>query len=63
MRSFFLTFSKSQTVSDDFKLSWSHYIKLMRIENEQERKFYEIEAIENNWSLRELQRQYDSAFL
>ena len=33
----------------------------MRIDNENERKFYEIEAVENNWSLRELQRQFDSA--
>jgi predicted nuclease of restriction endonuclease-like (RecB) superfamily len=44
-----------------FKLSWSHYLKLMRIEDEHERKFYEIECTKNNWSLRELQRQYDSA--
>lgn len=33
----------------------------MRIENEDERKFYEIEATKNNWSVRELQRQFDSA--
>ena len=33
----------------------------MRIDDENERRFYEIEAIKNNWSLRELQRQYDSA--
>jgi predicted nuclease of restriction endonuclease-like (RecB) superfamily len=33
----------------------------MRIENEQERKFYEIESINEGWSLRELKRQYDSA--
>jgi len=45
----------------DFHLSWSHYLKLMRIENEDERKFYEIEAAQNNWSLRELHRQFDSA--
>lgn len=44
-----------------FSLSWSHYLKLMRIDNPEERKFYEIEAIENNWSLRELQRQFDSS--
>jgi predicted nuclease of restriction endonuclease-like (RecB) superfamily len=50
-----------QTTSDKFKLSWSHYLKLMRIQDEKERKFYEIEAYKNNWSLRELQRQYDSA--
>jgi hypothetical protein len=29
-----------QTLSDQFKLSWSHYIKLTRIDDERERKFY-----------------------
>ena len=33
----------------------------MRMENLDERNFYEIEASENNWSLRELRRQIDSA--
>ena len=33
----------------------------MRIENPEERRFYELEATENNWSLRELQRQFDSS--
>jgi predicted nuclease of restriction endonuclease-like (RecB) superfamily len=61
MRSFFLMYSKGQTLSDEFDLSWSHYLKLMRIDDEKERRFYEIESIKNNWSLRELQRQYDSA--
>lgn len=61
MRSFYLTYSKSQTASDEFNLSWSHYLKLMRIDDENERRFYEIETLKNNWSLRELQRQYDSA--
>ena len=42
-------------------LSWSHYLKLMRIENPEERCFYEIEASNNHWSLRELERQYDSS--
>ena len=50
-----------QTVYDEFKLSWSHYLKLMRIDNENEREFYEIESLKNNWSIRELERQYDSA--
>lgn len=61
MRSFYTTYSKRQTLSDEFKLSWSHYLKLMRINDEQERNFYEIESSKNNWSLRELQRQYDTA--
>jgi predicted nuclease of restriction endonuclease-like (RecB) superfamily len=45
----------------EFTLSWSHYLKLMRIENKEERKFYEIETEKNNWSLRELERQFDSS--
>lgn len=47
--------------SNLFKLSWSHYLKLMRIAGKDERDFYEIECVNNNWSLRELQRQFDSA--
>ena len=48
-------------MSDLFKLSWSHYLVLMRIDNNLERMFYENEAVKNNWSIRELERQYDSA--
>lgn len=61
MRKFYLAYSIPQTVSAEFRLSWSHYLILMRMENLDERNFYEIEAIENNWSLRELRRQIDSA--
>ena len=60
MRRFYLAFQKSETVSRKFELSWSHYILLTRIENIDERNFYEIESIENSWSLRELKRQFDS---
>lgn len=44
-----------------FPLSWSHYQRLIRISDPYERHFYEIEAAKNNWSLRELERQCDSA--
>ncbi len=47
--------------SRKFILSWSHYLKLMRIENLNERSFYEIECASNNWSLKELERQFNSA--
>ena len=47
--------------SEHFKLSWTHYIQLMKIENIDERDFYEIESASNNWSVRELQRQFDSS--
>jgi predicted nuclease of restriction endonuclease-like (RecB) superfamily len=33
----------------------------MQIEDEYERRFYEIESEKYNWSERELKRQYDSA--
>ena len=44
-----------------FKLTWTHYVFLMRIDDEKERRFYEIESEKYNWSVRELKRQYDSA--
>ncbi len=89
MRKFYLTYSKTQTMSANsdseipqtqsvkfkieksasamrksespFKLSWSHYLQLIKIANNEERNFYEIEAVHNNWSVRELERQYDSS--
>ena len=44
-----------------FTLSWSHYIILMREENPDARKFYEIEAVKQNWSKRQLARQVGSS--
>ena len=44
-----------------FYLSWSHYLKLMRIKNVEERHFYEIESVKNSWSVSELKRQFNSA--
>lgn len=38
----------SETVSRNFNVSWSHYLKLMRIDDVNERKFYEIESFKNN---------------
>lgn len=45
----------------NFNLSWSHYLILMRIENHEERHFYEIETLNQNWSVRQLQRQVSSS--
>ncbi len=75
-RKFFLIYSKSATVLrkstespvsnlynkiPNFNLSWNHYLILMRIENPEERSFYEIESKKGNWSVRQLQRQYNSS--
>lgn len=60
MRAFYLSYSIQQKPSAElnripsFKLSWSHYLKLMRIENLGERSFYEIESASNRWNLKEL---------
>ena len=52
---------KSQSLISFFKLTWTHYVFLMRIDDEKERSFYEIESEKYNWSVRELKRQYNSA--
>ncbi len=60
MRRFYLAYANSETASRKFTLSWSHYIFLARISNHDERSFYEIEATQNSWTLRELKRQFNS---
>ena len=73
MRKFYLLYvtkisqtvsAKSETASRispvTFPLSWSHYVFLIKLP-EAERKFYEIEAVKQNWSLRELERQFNSS--
>lgn len=44
-----------------FKLSWTHYQILMRIEDKDERDFYEKEAIRSNWNVSTLKRQFHSS--
>jgi len=44
-----------------FTLSWSHYLILIRIENPDERSFYEIECTKQQWSVRQLGRQVGSS--
>lgn len=60
MRQFYLTYRIAKSPISQ-SLSWTHYIRLMRISDPDERRFYEIEAANNNWSVRELNRQFDSA--
>ena len=52
MRRFYLTYQKQQTVS--VELTWSHYIDLMNIEDDMRRSFYEHEAVNSGWTVREL---------
>ena len=58
---------KSETASrvleeeKPFSLSFSHYLILCRIQNDEERSFYEVEARNNGWNVKTLQRQYGSS--
>lgn len=58
MRKFYIYFPIATTVSS--QLSWSHYLELLKIDEEPKRNFYMKEAINSRWSVRELQRQKDS---
>ena len=60
MRKFYLCFPIQQTLSAE--LSWSHYQKLMRIDDPERRKFYTEECIKFGWSVRQLDRQINSFF-
>jgi len=59
MRRFYLAYQKWQTVSA--KLSWSHYIALIGISDDTARKFYEKHTLNENLSVRELERQINSS--
>ena len=48
------------TKNRPFSLSWSHYVFLLGIKKADERSFYEIESTNQNWTLRELRRQFQS---
>ncbi|MEZ4887197.1 MAG: PDDEXK nuclease domain-containing protein [Chitinophagales bacterium] len=48
-------------ISASSYLSWSHYIELLKIDDELERGFYENQTINDKWSVRELRRQRNSA--
>lgn len=58
MRKFYLYFPIATTLSS--QLSWSHYLEIIKIDEEQKRNFYIKEAINTGWSVRELQRQISS---
>ena len=58
MRKFYCLFKIRSTVLNE--LSWSHYLELIKIDDDTKRNFYIKEAVNSRWSVRELQRQIDS---
>lgn len=74
MRQFYLFFPSEricQTPSGEstlaqmascFPLPWSAYVRLLAVKNEHARQFYETEALQGGWSVRQLDRQINSQF-
>jgi predicted nuclease of restriction endonuclease-like (RecB) superfamily len=60
IRKFYIIFKNAKSPISQ-NLSWTHYIHLMRIEDENERAYYQKEAEQNTWSVRTLERQINSA--
>jgi predicted nuclease of restriction endonuclease-like (RecB) superfamily len=59
MRLLYLHYPISQKPSD--LLSWSHYVELLKLDDDLERAFYEKQAITEKWSVPELKRQKDAS--
>ena len=55
MRQFYTAFPIRHTLCAE--LSWSHYLLLIRIEDDSRREFYGRECVDSNWSVRQLERQ------
>ncbi len=51
-----------ELIAGAFPLSWSHYVRLLTVENNQARTFYEAEALRGGWSVRQLDRQIATQF-
>ncbi|MCC6930955.1 MAG: hypothetical protein IT359_18335 [Gemmatimonadaceae bacterium] len=71
MKAFYLAWPTLQTVSAEsdlvpiaasFPLPWSAYVRLLALDNEHARTFYETEALRAGWSVRQLDRQIQSQF-
>lgn len=59
MRQFYIAYPKSQTVSG--QLGWSHYVELLKLDDELERSFYEQQSVNERCSVRELKRQVSTS--
>jgi predicted nuclease of restriction endonuclease-like (RecB) superfamily len=70
MRAFYLAYPKivqtvsalSSSATNAFPLPWSHYVRLLSIDDLTAREFYEAEALRGGWSVRQLDRQVNSMF-
>lgn len=60
MRQFYLTFQNRDTLRPE--LTWSHYRRLISVDDEQARQWYMNEAADGAWSTRQLDRQISTLY-
>lgn len=58
MRKLYVAYPICTTLS--CKLSWSHYIELLKIDDDKERSFYIHQCEKERWNVRDLKRQIDT---
>ena len=56
------TIATLELLSEAFPLPWSHYVRLLTVEDRDARSFYETEALRAGWSVRQLDRQVSTRF-
>jgi len=59
MRLLYMNYESVQSLTG--QLSWTHYCELLNISDKNKRNFYEKEAINSRWSVKELRRQINSS--
>ncbi len=59
MRQFYLKYQIFQSVTG--KLTWTHFAELLSVTDDHSRSYYEKQAVNENWSVRELKRQISSS--
>ncbi|MDE6341025.1 MAG: PDDEXK nuclease domain-containing protein [Muribaculaceae bacterium] len=57
-RQFYLEYPKVNALRSQF--NWTQYRALIQISDKDKREYYELEAVNNNWTARELERQIHS---
>ena len=58
MRQFYIFYPIRSSIMSE--LSWTHYLELIKIKEQEKRDFYMKECIESGWTVEELQRQIGS---
>jgi predicted nuclease of restriction endonuclease-like (RecB) superfamily len=52
----------SPAKTPQFPLPWTHYVRLLSVENPHARRFYEAETLRGGWTVKQLNRQIDTQF-